>query len=58
MQDMVNVMEPRDLMITDKAFRSLRDELQNICAWVKPRGINLSFWQNQESKEVSQQRGK
>ena len=50
-------MDIRDVMITDKAFRSLRNQICLVCGWTKPRLKTLCEWQKQESKELSQQRG-
>lgn len=54
---MASLMDPRDVMITDRAFRSLRDKLCILCGWTKPKLAALKNWQLQETKELSEQRG-
>jgi len=57
-ENMRDLMDPRDLMITDRAFRPLREKLNILCGWNNSRTKQLSEWQKQENKELSQQRGK
>jgi len=53
-----NQMDKNDLLITDRAFRSLREKLNLLCGWTKIQARNLTKWQQQETTEISQQRGK
>ena len=50
-------MKIRDLMIVDRAFRSLRNQLALLCGWTKNKAQQLPYWKQQETAEVSQQRG-
>ena len=47
-----------DLLITDRAFRSLRKKLAILCGWTKSPGKGLTHWQQQENSEISSERGK
>ena len=53
-----NQMDKNNLLITDRAFRSLREKLNLLCGWTKTQARNLTKWQQQETTEISQQRGK
>lgn len=56
-KELKNLFEPRDLMIGDRAFRSLQTHIPIICGWIKPRGRPLSGWQQVETSQISNQRG-
>ncbi len=51
-------MDPRDIMIVDRAFCSLREKLCLITGWSKGKVAALEQWQHQETNEISEQRGK
>ena len=57
LKDIAALMEKRDVLITDRAFHSLREHICLLCGWSKTRTSQLSEWQKQETKEISQQRG-
>ena len=57
LQNMASLMSSYDLMITDKAFRSLREKLNILCGWTKAKNKSLADWQKQENKEISTERG-
>jgi hypothetical protein len=54
---MAALMTEKDLMIADRAFRSLREEAYILTGWSKHKAKELTQWQQQETKEISNQRG-
>jgi hypothetical protein len=50
-------MDPRDLMITDRIFSPLREEIPIISGWSKTRYSNINEWQIEENRQLSEQRG-
>jgi hypothetical protein len=58
LENMTELMHKNDLLITDRAFRSLREKLNLLCGWTKQKAKQLTLWQKQETTEISQQRGK
>ena len=57
LQTMAALMGPYDLMITDRAFRPLREKLNLLCGWTKQKNKQLKAWQQQENNEISLERG-
>jgi hypothetical protein len=59
------LLDPKkDVIVCDKIFEhaisKIKQQEQNeyLCGWRKPKGRSLQSWQEQENKELSQQRGK
>lgn len=50
-------MDPRDLMITDRIFSPLREEIPIISGWSKTCYSNVNEWQIEENRQLSEQRG-
>lgn len=52
-----SLFEFRDLMIADRAFISLKRSLPLISGWKSTRTKEVEEWQQQENREISNQRG-
>jgi hypothetical protein len=52
-----SLMDQRDLMIADRAFRSLRLILCILAGWIKKKRQDLEQWQTEENRQISEQRG-
>ena len=52
LQTMDTLMGSYDLMIIDRAFRSLRGKLNLLCGWTKKKNKQLKAWQQQENNEI------
>ena len=56
-EDIKSKMDPRDLMIVDRIFFPLREEIPIISGWSKTRYIDVNEWQREENRQLSEQRG-
>jgi len=52
-----DLMEKRDLLICDRGFRALREDICLLCGWTKEKAKSLADWQKKETNEISEQRG-
>ncbi len=43
-------MEPRDVIIEDRAFRSIRENIHIITGWSKTCASELANWQKKETR--------
>ena len=43
-EELKKLFDKRDLLICDRAFRPLREELQLVCRWIKLKGKTLEAW--------------
>ena len=50
LQNMASLMSSYDLMITDRAFRSLREKLNILCEWTKAKINLLQIGKNKKTR--------
>lgn len=55
--ELKSLFEFRDLMIGDRAFCALRKSISILCGWKNTKTKQIDGWQQQENREISNQRG-